>query len=336
MSRERRSPLRVQAYLCMDLAAGKQRVVEAGRSLFRLGFELLGHELYERVAQAVAEGRYLGPESARAVAGEVSATCGMKMLDDAGRAKERHFTYSPRKFDSLMALFDDNPALVGLDVHTWKFRSQEGQYPTEGQPSLHISWHRATTSWASPLPDWVLLYVDSTYEHVLGTPERQATVVDLLRRVAGSVNPACGEVSYRPQNPYTAPLEHLLQTQRSPQTSIAESRHTVRSYSWMTIISEEIGQRLGGEVGLRTSGAFWLVEHLHGGGFLLQATELFEQYRHEQAYKVFRVLAPVLPRGIPRAPKIYPPDYPKDDEPDFMIVQEDPSSAVGARGARET
>ena len=80
----------------------------------------------------------------------------------------------------------------------------------------------------------------------------------------------------------------------------------MRSYSWVTIISEEIGQRLGGTDALQGSGAFHRVEHLPGGGFLLQATELLEQYQHEQAHRVFRVLAPALPAGAPRAPKVYP------------------------------
>ena len=323
----------VQAYLVFDLANGFQRVVDAGRAFFRLGWQMLGYDLAERVEQALQERAYLGFDSSRAVAGGISALCNLHTIDESGRRRERAFVYSPRRFDTLVTNLERNPAFACLDINTWGQASDKGP-PRLDEPSLAITWRRNTTKWALPLPDWVLLYVTSSYDHLFGSPQRQAAVVEFLRRVAAPANPACGEVSLQAINPFSAPLEFLLQRERSPRDSMARSRHTVRSYSWVTIISEEIGHRLGGTDALQGSGAFHRVEHLPGGGFLLQATELFEQYQHEQAYRVFRVLAPALPAGVPRAPMVYPPQpgLRMPDEPDWMIVQQDPSSVLNADG----
>lgn len=329
--RERIEPLLAQIYLCMDMASGRQRVVDTGRRFFRLGFDLLGHELRDRVARALEDGTYLGHERRRAKLGGVSASCNLDLPSGLGREKKRAFTYSPKKFSEMLDLFDRNPTFASLGVDTWGERSNTDLLvPVD--PTLDLTWNRSTTKWAAPLPDWVLLYVHSSYRHLLGSRERQDTALAFLEQVADSANPACGEISYAPQGQSdSAPLEYLLSRNRSWRESVAESRHTVRSYSWVTIISEEIGQRLGGRGALQESGAFYRVKHMSGGGFLLQATEWFEQYQHEQAYRVFRVLAPALPPGIPDAPRVYRPEWNinLDDDPDFMIVQQDPSSVRG-------
>jgi hypothetical protein len=333
MAAENRPRPRSQVSICMDLEFGQQRVIDAARTFFRQGLEMLGHELHARVEDALSAGTYLGTDRRRAALGEVSAVCGAEFVDARGHMRKRNFVYSPRKLESLMDQLDQNPTLVGIDIHTWGHRPSAGGELASVEPSLHMSWFRSTTEWASPLPDWVLLYADSSYELMLGSPERQAAVLEFLRAVTGLTNPACGEVSFQtPGGTYTAPLEYLLQTKRKRRDSVAESRHTVRSYSWVTLISEEIGERLGGEHALSGNGAFYRVEHLAGGGYLLQATELFEDYQHEQAYRVFQILAPALPPGAPRAPHTYPPDFPLEDEPDFMIVAEDPSSALDSLG----
>lgn len=72
---------------------------------------------------------------------------------------------------------------------------------------------------------------------------------------------------------------------------------------------------LGGEDGLRDSGAFVEVVRLRNGGFWLRATPTFEDYDMAAAEKVFRVLAPRLLPGQPL-------DLPDDDVP-HLIVRED-------------
>jgi hypothetical protein len=215
--RERVEPLQAQVCRCLDLPAGQERVVAAGRGFFRLAFDLLGHELRDRLARAVAERAYLGPSSSRAVAGGVSAVCGAEIIDATGRKRKRSCDYSPDKFDTFLEMLGSTPASARFHVETWGCR-----------------------------------------------PETDGGLA-----------------------PVTA---------------------------------------------LRDSGAFFQVEHLAGGGYLLQATEWFEQYQHEEAFRVFRVLAPALPPGVPRAPRVYLPEWDinLDDDPDFMIVREDPSTVTAA------
>lgn len=108
----------VQAYLVFDLANGVQRVVDAGRAFFRLGWEMPGFQLAERVEQALRERAYLGVESSSAVAGTVSALCNLHLIDDSGRRRERTFVYSPRKFEALVTNLERHPDFACLDVNT--------------------------------------------------------------------------------------------------------------------------------------------------------------------------------------------------------------------------
>jgi len=63
--------------------------------------------------------------------------------------------------------------------------------------------------------------------------------------------------------------------------------------------AEEIGEHLGGAEALQGNGAFHEVSRLAGGGYWLQATDLWSQYGPAQARRVFEVLRPVLPAGRP-------------------------------------
>ena len=333
MARKRRYPLEIGVYLYLDVEAGWQRVLDAGREFFRLGLESLGHELWEELGQALARRAYVGGKRNRQVDGGVGADCSVDWVE-SGRRRSRTFDYSPLKFETFVELLAHNPTLAGTGLCRWRWRPDREEMDT-GTPSVDLTWRRSTERWADPLPDWVELNLVSDYEHLLGTEERQQRLVKFLERVADAANPACGEVHYVTRSGrYRAPLEHLLQRQRNtlepPKDPIRHSRRVVRSYSWVTVIAEEIGQRLGGLAGLRDSGAFYRVVHLAGGRFLLQATRRFEDYQHEQAFKVFKVLAPALPPGVPDPPKVYPPhvDVGLDDDPEFMIVQQDPSSVL--------
>jgi hypothetical protein len=62
--------------------------------------------------------------------------------------------------------------------------------------------------------------MQSSYDHLFGSPQRQAAVVVFLRRVARPGKPACGEVPFTTQIPYSAPLEYLHSTQRSRRDAV--------------------------------------------------------------------------------------------------------------------
>lgn len=324
---DERSWPHAQIVVCLDYAAGRQRVVEAGRDFFRLGWEMLGVDLHDTVAAALEQKAYLGDARKRGVAGGISTRCDFGTLDAVtGRVLERSFTYSPRKFERMVADFTPETVFASFAADTWVARDNGLYRVARGDPSLHLTWLRlAEPDEFDPVPDWVRLYAEAPAESLLGSPHRQEAAVEFLRQVLDRANPAWAEISYSPPLvPFTTPLNYLLR--RDDSAALRESRFVLQGYSWVTVISEEVGQRLGGVDGLVASGAFHRVEHLTGGGYLLQATERFEDYQHAQAYQVFRTLASALPRGVPQAPRSYP--VHGVDDPDFMIIQLDPSAVL--------
>ncbi|MCG5446002.1 hypothetical protein NIE79_004532 [Micromonospora sp. NIE79] len=73
----------------------------------------------------------------------------------------------------------------------------------------------------------------------------------------------------------------------------------LRNYGWLTVLSDEMAERVGGADRLRASGTFVDVEPLAAGGWWLLATETWDEYGPEQANRLFELLAPVLPAGRP-------------------------------------
>jgi uncharacterized protein YndB with AHSA1/START domain len=73
----------------------------------------------------------------------------------------------------------------------------------------------------------------------------------------------------------------------------------LRGYSWLTICPPEAASVLGGAAGLAGTGAFHEVAELPSGAVWLQATQRFDEYEEVAATRVFRVVAPVLPGGLP-------------------------------------
>jgi hypothetical protein len=82
-----------------------------------------------------------------------------------------------------------------------------------------------------------------------------------------------------------------------PDTGRARKR--IRGYGWLTIIAEEIGDRLGGLPALSSRDTFFEVLHLERGGYWLRATEWREEFDLEAAGRVFEALAPALLPGEP-------------------------------------
>jgi hypothetical protein len=125
-------------------------------------------------------------------------------------------------------------------------------------------------------------------------------------------------VSYE-RAPYLTVLDRSL----ADPPSVDRSREIVRSYGWITVISEETGSRLGGLDALTACGAFHQVERLAAGGFFLRATSAFHEYREQAAHRVFHALAPELPHGMPDPPVLA-------GEPD-VVTREDPARAAECR-----
>jgi hypothetical protein len=79
-------------------------------------------------------------------------------------------------------------------------------------------------------------------------------------------------------------------------------------------------QRLGGAATLAASEAFWRADELPTSGVLVQATERLGEYDLDAARRVFEVLAPVLPAGLPKEPVGWPEEVP------WLVIPEDAAS----------
>jgi hypothetical protein len=74
----------------------------------------------------------------------------------------------------------------------------------------------------------------------------------------------------------------------------------------VTVLGDEMVERVGGADRLRASGAFVEVEPLAAGGWWLLATETWEEFGPVQANRLFELLAPVLPPGKPKLSEFRP------------------------------
>jgi hypothetical protein len=73
----------------------------------------------------------------------------------------------------------------------------------------------------------------------------------------------------------------------------------LRGYSWVTVCSARAAAALGGAGELAETGMFHQVAELPSGAVWLQATERFDEYEEVAATRVFGVVAPALPGGLP-------------------------------------
>lgn len=154
--------------------------------------------------------------------------------------------------------------------------------------NLNVARHESVSEW---------VYLTATFsEQILAHEPSAAAVLRFLRWFAESANPSYGQLAPKLSIRRTA-LESLLL--RVPDRHLLDSRNTLRGYSWLTICSQEIGDRLGGEDGLRATGAFVEVAHLAAGGYWLLACRHYADYDLSAAEKVFRALACALPAGMP-------------------------------------
>ena len=128
------------------------------------------------------------------------------------------------------------------------------------------------------------------------------------------------------------PLERALQ--RSV-TKRAEAASVLRNYGWLTVLNEEMTDRVGGLSRLRAGGAFVEAEPLAAGGTWLVATETWDEYGPEQANRLFELLAPVLPPGKPSLTQFGAPLTPGGPqlriELPNVVAERDPREVIGQR-----
>ncbi|KQW06972.1 hypothetical protein [Streptomyces sp. Root369] len=126
----------------------------------------------------------------------------------------------------------------------------------------------------------------------------------LLTDQLGTASPAFARVDVT--GPWGDDTNLDVVLERRPRYSVDEAREFLRGYSWITVCPDELCRRLGGVSGLAASGAFCRVIPLAAGGAVLQSTETLTGFSDDAMRDVFRVLAPVLPAGLPRFDPAHP------------------------------
>lgn len=89
-----------------------------------------------------------------------------------------------------------------------------------------------------------------------------------------------------------------------PSDWVPEARSILPTYDWTTVISKQLAVTLGGVEALRQSGVFHRVAEVAGGSVWLQATERLDEFDQEHGYRLFEVLAPVLPPRLLERPEL--------------------------------
>lgn len=194
-----------------------------------------------------------------------------------GRAAER-----PERLELKLSQLDDIGQPGGGD-HYYHF-SVERKHDSQHWTSL-----RAYHSRSGPVPDWApvqerwLGFAKDWAESFEDAPGFGYVADDAIRGV---------------------PLEKAIGLHK---IHLDDGR--LRGYSWVTVLGPTAAHTLGGVDGLRDSGAFCEVRALPSGAVLAQATPTPEEYTPDRVRKVFEVLAPVLPAGMPSIPPIHDPQY---------------------------
>jgi hypothetical protein len=129
-------------------------------------------------------------------------------------------------------------------------------------------------------------------------------IIDFLVSGLDPVNPAFARVDVT--GPWTEDTNLDVALGRSTRRSVDGARSLLRGYSWATVCPAELCERLGGASKIRASEAFCKVIPLAAGGMVLQATSTIAEFSDDAMRKVFRVLAPVLPPGMPKFDPAYP------------------------------
>jgi hypothetical protein len=216
--------------------------------------------------------------------------------------------WSPKNWERFLAQSPE----VSVEMSA-KF-STLNRFGHAGQPSLTISAYRPRPPEAR---QWLRL--DVTYVvGALGTtppipdelPERWR---EFLFTQAERWPPVFGFLADDVIGAGTrTPLEAMLATFPDETLPLADSQ--VRGYSWVTVTSAGVLQRLGGVEAVRAGGAFADASVLPSGGAVLQATPRLSEYEGDAVRRVFEALGPVLPEKAP-----WPDDFDR-----FKLIYEAP------------
>lgn len=131
----------------------------------------------------------------------------------------------------------------------------------------------------------------------------QRTHLDLLFRFVDQANPAFAHIAHHDQGRTAFEADYAnIDTPVPPgwwsyPRTLTACREPLRGYSWLTILLQELLDRVGGTDTLADSGAFVEVRPLSAGGVWLLATDDSHAFDDAALLRVFYALAPVLRSG---------------------------------------
>ena len=200
--------------------------------------------------------------------------------------------YKPYGQTSLKRLDALAPLLESADVILQR-RSDD-----ERPPDLYLQVHREgrESGYAR-----LLIMLGDGADCTAGDPK-----IAFMRNFARRLAPGFGHVSPDARRlPGETQLELALNLMLKD--TFAGLERYLRGYSWITVVPAALAGRLGGVSALRGTGAFDEVAGLAGGSVWLQATPRWSDYVQPRRDRVFEVLAPVLPPGMPKATRLIRP-----------------------------
>ena len=231
----------------------------------------------ERAVQAARRWFELCPERLHGAFGAAHATMSVAKFDDTHPEPwEWTEAYSPAAWDEFLHRLGRLPDAAGFDE-----RRLSG-------PGFRVGL----------MTERDHLDLFSTIDDaVANDPDGERVILATVREVAEMAAPLAVAVAVQGSQRET-PLEVAIG--RSNTTYVRRPGETLRNYGWLTVLGDEMAERVGGADRLRASGAFVEVDPLAAGGWWLLATKTWDEYGPEQANRLFELLAPVLPAGRPQ------------------------------------
>jgi hypothetical protein len=200
---------------------------------------------------------------------------------DPVRARRR----TPARWNQALELIASNPVVV------------DATGTIEGKHSSYAHLHLTVTRVVDNNP-WVYLTAHAVLGQTFDPGVEYDRWIDFLADVLDDADPGYAEISYDRGWELHTELDNALR--RDDRHSVEQSRQQLRGYSWVTVLPRELAERLGGTAAVEAAGAAVEVRRLAAGGLLLRATRTPEQYDEAAMSRLFQLVAPVLPEGLPR------------------------------------
>src|SRR5436305_3560388 len=268
--------------------AGQELLARATREWFTGAVETLGGQLWQELNdRAVAPADT--PEWWGGQPGDVWAECCAYF-----GSRSDWSPYSAAAWDALLEAIDGASVIRAFALYRLAGLVPGRLHP--GFPRLGLSARYVDL----PAYNWWGMKLQGSRDVLAGDAHQERQLLGLVRSVADTCAPAYGETSFDNTGllDFATSYEHNLG--RFPWNAVRRANRSPRGYSWLTILAEPVGDRLGGEAALRETAVFAEVSRLAGGGYWLLATTRLVNYDLAAAERVRQALAPVLPNRSAR------------------------------------